>query len=93
MEQRLFGHLKAAGIAFMRESELMRLGYPKTPDALLTIPIAINGMIVNWIESKAFFGSISQHDMYLQKQYWAYHNRYHFFLLFPKRLVHQAAAL
>lgn len=84
MEVKFFDSLKAHKISYISEHELFKLGYPKTPDALLSVPVALpvpggNGRsstIINWIESKAFFGNVRQHEMYLQKQYWAYHNRY-----------------
>jgi hypothetical protein len=81
MEERLFECLRLHDIAYMSETELFKLGYPKTPDALLSVPVALplfddsSFVIVNWIESKAFFGNGKQHESYLQKQYWAYHNR------------------
>lgn len=75
-EQELFCKLKELNIDFIVENGMRHLGFPKTPDVLLTIPIALNGFVINWIESKAFFGDPNQHDRYLKKQYWAYHNRF-----------------
>jgi CDAN1-interacting nuclease 1 len=82
MEGRLFAELDKLNLAYMSETELFKLGYPKTPDALLSLPIAIESLeeggqpiIINWIESKAFFGNRALHESNLQKQYWAYHNR------------------
>ena len=52
-------------------------GYDKTPDVLLDVPFATkDGAIVNWIESKALFGSDENHDKYLVDQLNAYWNRF-----------------
>lgn len=51
-------------------------GYPKTPDICLLEPIAIDGIVVKWIESKAWFGDPISHAAYLRDQYWPYYNRF-----------------
>ncbi len=75
-EQELIQKLRSLKISFMMEKCMRNLGFPKTPDVLLSVPIAIDGTVINWVESKAFFGDPYQHDRYLKKQYWAYHNRF-----------------
>lgn len=75
-EQELIKKLQEHKIDFMMEKGMRNLGFPKTPDVLLSVPIALDGSVINWIESKAFFGDPHQHDRYLKRQYWAYHNRF-----------------
>ncbi|KAF9415501.1 hypothetical protein HW555_006923 [Spodoptera exigua] len=51
-------------------------GYDKTPDFKLDVPIAVDGFIVNWIESKALFGDEENHSGYLKEQLTCYWNRF-----------------
>lgn len=55
----------------MRERE-----FDKTPDFKLEVPIAVDGHVVNWIESKALFGAPESHKGYLKDQFWSYWNRF-----------------
>jgi CDAN1-interacting nuclease 1 len=40
------------------------------------VPVAVDGFIIHWIESKALFGSEEWHDKYVKKQLSTYWNRY-----------------
>lgn len=63
------------GLAFRDEEYLRKYGYDKTPDVKLEVPIAIDGFIVNWVESKALFGDDIVHKEYMRTQYLSYWNR------------------
>ncbi|KAK9751812.1 Protein of unknown function TPD sequence-motif [Popillia japonica] len=64
------------GIAFRDEEYLRKFGYDKTPDFKLEVPIAIDGFIIHWIESKALFGDEDVHKDYMKHQYSSYWNRF-----------------
>lgn len=68
--------LDSLGLPYIGEEIMREKGYDKTPDIKLEIPIAVDGFIVNWIESKASFGDEFSHDIYLREQYWSYWNRF-----------------
>ncbi|XP_071962826.1 CDAN1-interacting nuclease 1-like isoform X2 [Antedon mediterranea] len=72
----LKSHLKKNNISFIREEEMRSKGYDKTPDIKLQIPIAMDGYIINWIESKASFGDKVSQANYLKDQFWSYVNRF-----------------
>ncbi|KFV03611.1 Uncharacterized protein C15orf41, partial [Pterocles gutturalis] len=63
-------------LSFIAEDQLRAKGYDKTPDFILEVPVAVEGHIVHWIESKASFGDESSHQTYLQDQFWSYWNRF-----------------
>ncbi|XP_038206968.1 CDAN1-interacting nuclease 1 [Zerene cesonia] len=75
-ELRLERELKSMNISFSDENILRTRGYDKTPDFKLDIPIAVDGFIVNWIESKALFGDEENHMGYLKEQLICYWNRF-----------------
>lgn len=68
--------LDSLGLPYIGEEIMRETGYDKTPDIKLEIPIAVDGFVVNWIESKALFGDEFNHDIYLREQYWSYWNRF-----------------
>lgn len=63
-------------IAFRNEEHLRLRGYDKTPDIKLEVPIAVNGCVINWIESKARFGNTEVHQKYMKEQFLSYWNRF-----------------
>ncbi|KAG8449585.1 hypothetical protein GDO86_016290 [Hymenochirus boettgeri] len=68
--------LKKHNLAFLDEDQLRVKGYDKTPDVILEVPVALDGHVIHWIESKASFGDETSHHMYLQDQFWSYWNRF-----------------
>ncbi|XP_021186445.3 CDAN1-interacting nuclease 1 [Helicoverpa armigera] len=75
-ELRLERELRLMNITFSDESVLRSRGYDKTPDFKLDVPIAVDGFIVNWVESKALFGDEENHSGYLKEQLLCYWNRF-----------------
>lgn len=75
-EETLKKKLHELGLAFRDEKNLKARGYDKTPDIKLEMPIAVDGFIVNWIESKALFADTKTHNQYLKNQYLSYWNRF-----------------
>ncbi|XP_039898501.1 CDAN1-interacting nuclease 1 isoform X3 [Simochromis diagramma] len=68
--------LKEKNLSFLDENHLRTMGYDKTPDIILEVPVAVEGHIVHWIESKASFGDDQSHQTYLNEQFWSYWNRF-----------------
>ncbi|XP_033844179.1 CDAN1-interacting nuclease 1 isoform X1 [Periophthalmus magnuspinnatus] len=68
--------LKERNMSFLDETQLRTMGYDKTPDIILEVPVAVDGHIVHWIESKASFGDDYSHRTYLNEQFWSYWNRF-----------------
>jgi len=75
-EDKLRQLVKTLNVPFQDETELRKLGYDKTPDIKLHIPIAVDNKVVCWIESKASFGTPESHQQYLEDQYYSYLNRF-----------------
>lgn len=68
--------LRKRNIGFEDEDQFRAKGYDKTPDVKLIVPFSVNGIIINWIESKALFGDDEHHTNYLRDQLWSYWNRF-----------------
>ncbi|KAL0819609.1 hypothetical protein ABMA28_007693 [Loxostege sticticalis] len=75
-ELRLERELRLLNITFSDENILRSRGYDKTPDFKLDVPIAVDGFIINWVESKALFGDEENHAGYLKEQLTCYWNRF-----------------
>jgi len=67
---------KELNLVFKDEDQMRAEGFDKTPDLRLEIPVAIEGVVIHWIESKASFGDESTHSVYLKDQFWSYQNRF-----------------
>nr|XP_020747386.1 uncharacterized protein C15orf41 homolog isoform X2 [Odocoileus virginianus texanus] len=63
-------------LSFLDEDQLRARGYDKTPDFILQVPVAVEGHIIHWIESKASFGDECSHHAYLHDQFWSYWNSF-----------------
>lgn len=72
----LQNYLTERNLAFRNEDQLRSRGYDKTPDFKLEVPIAVNGFVINWIESKARFGNAEIHQKYIKEQFLSYWNRF-----------------
>uniref|UniRef100_A0A673K8S1 CDAN1-interacting nuclease 1 n=1 Tax=Sinocyclocheilus rhinocerous TaxID=307959 RepID=A0A673K8S1_9TELE len=75
-EDLLRDKLRERNLSFLDENQLRVKGYDKTPDIILEVPIAVDGHLVHWIESKASFGDEHSHHTYLNEQFWSYCNRF-----------------
>ncbi|XP_028177149.1 uncharacterized protein C15orf41 homolog [Ostrinia furnacalis] len=75
-ELRLERELRLMNITFSDENILRSRGYDKTPDFKLDVPVAVDGFIINWVESKALFGDEENHSGYLKEQLMCYWNRF-----------------
>ncbi|KAK6638681.1 hypothetical protein RUM43_006948 [Polyplax serrata] len=68
--------VREKNLTFQSENDLRIYGYDKTPDIKLDVPFAVDGFVVNWIESKALFGDPEEHQNYTKDQYSSYWNRF-----------------
>ena len=56
--------------------DFFKIRYSATLVEYVAIFLAVDGHVVNWIESKASFGDETSHRNYLRDQFWSYWNRY-----------------
>ncbi|XP_048523158.1 CDAN1-interacting nuclease 1-like isoform X2 [Dendroctonus ponderosae] len=75
-EIRLQKEATQRGLVFRDEESLRKYGYDKTPDLKLEAPVAVDGFIVNWVESKALFADEDIHKDYMKSQYLSYWNSF-----------------
>ncbi|XP_060536683.1 CDAN1-interacting nuclease 1 [Cylas formicarius] len=75
-EIKLYKEAAKLGLTFRDEEYLRKHGYDKTPDLKLEVPVACDGFIINWIESKALFADEECHNDYMKSQYLSYWNRF-----------------
>ena len=75
-EHLLESKLKEHGILYETETDLRADGHARTPDVRLTLPIAVRGHIVNWIDSKASFCDPAVHAEKGAEQFQGYVNRF-----------------
>ncbi|XP_057339242.1 CDAN1-interacting nuclease 1-like [Microplitis mediator] len=68
--------LNQCNAAYLTEDDLTKRGYDKTPDVKLEIPLAVDGFIINWIESKGRFGSPYIHKTHVKEQFLNYWDRF-----------------
>jgi hypothetical protein len=64
--------LQKNGVEYKTEKDL-RGKYPKTPDFFFEKPLKLDGIELNWVESKALFGDPRTHKIYSKKQYEKYY--------------------
>lgn len=74
-EKRLEEYVKEAGLPYRTEDKLRGVGVDKTPDIILLVPVAVDGFVINWIESKALFADKEAHQGYKRDQFKKYINR------------------
>ncbi|MCD4703365.1 MAG: C15orf41 family protein [Methanosarcinaceae archaeon] len=63
-------------IPYRTEEQLRELDMLKTPDFLLEEPLVVDGMSLQWIESKAVFADEREHTRYCRKQLHDYEEQY-----------------
>lgn len=80
-ERILEDHVKNAGLPYRTENKLRGVGVDKTPDIILLVPVAVDGFVINWIESKALFADYKQHQCFKKNQFKNYTNRYTQFII------------
>ncbi|MBN2488386.1 MAG: C15orf41 family protein [Methanosarcinaceae archaeon] len=61
--------LEVQDIVYLSENDLRKNGNGKTPDFVLDDPLTIDDTDIRWIESKATFGDVREHQYYYQKQF------------------------
>jgi hypothetical protein len=67
--------VKETGLSYKTENKLRGVGVDKTPDIILSVPVAVDGFVINWIESKALFADYKLHQEFKKNQFKNYINR------------------
>jgi hypothetical protein len=68
--------LEVRDIVHRNENDLRKNGNGKTPDFVLDDPLTIDDTHIKWIESKATFGDLREHQYYSQKQFRHYEKEF-----------------
>ncbi|MFP4655018.1 MAG: C15orf41 family protein [Methanohalobium sp.] len=61
---------------YYTEDDLRDYGHTKTPDFVLNDTLIIEGLDIQWIESKALFGDEREHKHYFKKQFKQYEEKF-----------------
>ncbi len=75
-ESILAQRLLAIGASFLADGAQNAINLTKTPDALLTSEVVVDGVVIKWVESKALFGDPATMGEHFSTQLIPYRDRY-----------------